>query len=314
MTTVELDNLEDLIKKCTKCGVIKNLSEFHNDKNRKGGKACWCKECNCAHVREYTARNNAKKPKPIYFSGIKLCTKCMEWKDNNKFGVNKNKGGTLNSWCKLCMAKDARTRRANDTRPKVVYLPKMDGVKKCSKCKLEKDILEFSKNSVRKDGRSDWCVECSRKSSNSYASRHRDKYADKSREWHKNNLDYIRVRNRKKYHNNIQYKLSIVLRNCVNSLLSGKCKGGSAVRDLGCSTSELKLHLESMFYSHSETGEMMTWENWGFGYGKWNIDNIKPLASFNLEDREQFLVVCNYKNLQPLWFEENMRKGAKYVH
>ncbi len=78
-------------------------------------------------------------------------------------------------------------------------------------------------------------------------------------------------------------------------------KIGSAVRDLGCSVSELMAHLEIKF----QPG--MTWENWG----SWHIDHIKPLASFDLTNREQFLIACHYTNLQPLWASDNLAKGAR---
>jgi hypothetical protein len=52
----------------------------------------------------------------------------------------------------------------------------------------------------------------------------------------------------------------------------------------------------------------MSWEN----YGKWHIDHIRPLTSFNLSDENQQLKAGHYTNLQPLWASENVRKGAKY--
>ena len=51
----------------------------------------------------------------------------------------------------------------------------------------------------------------------------------------------------------------------------------------------------------------MTWKN----YGKWHIDHIKPFASFDLTEPKQQKLVCNYKNLQPLWAKENLSKGDK---
>lgn len=92
--------------------------------------------------------------------------------------------------------------------------------------------------------------------------------------------------------------------------LKGLDKSISTLTLLGCPISELKLHLESKFHPNSETGEIMTWDNYG-RYG-WHIDHIRPLASFNLTDPEQLKEACHYSNLQPLWWFENLKKGNKY--
>jgi hypothetical protein len=39
----------------------------------------------------------------------------------------------------------------------------------------------------------------------------------------------------------------------------------------------------------------MTWSNYGRGLGKWSIDHITPLDSFNLINKEQFLKAANHK-------------------
>jgi len=101
--------------------------------------------------------------------------------------------------------------------------------------------------------------------------------------------------------NSVQARLRCGLRARFTVALKGKYKIGSAVRDLGCSIDELKVYLESKFQNG------MTWNN----YGKWHIDHIMPLASFDLTDYEQVKQACNYKNLQPLWAEDNLKKGAK---
>jgi hypothetical protein len=61
--------------------------------------------------------------------------------------------------------------------------------------------------------------------------------------------------------------------------------------------------MESLFL------EGMSWDN----YGKWHIDHIRPCSSFDLSDTEQQKICFNYKNLQPLWAEDNLRKGAKVI-
>ena len=107
-----------------------------------------------------------------------------------------------------------------------------------------------------------------------------------------------------RYSRDVQFKLTKRLRIRLLQALNGNFKNGSAIDNLGCSVEELKSHLESQF----EPG--MSWENHGHGNGKWNIDHIRPLASFDLTDPRQVALACHYTNLQPLWYEDNVKKGA----
>ena len=51
----------------------------------------------------------------------------------------------------------------------------------------------------------------------------------------------------------------------------------------------------------------MSWEN----YGKWHIDHIIPCNIFDLTIPSQQEECFNWKNLQPLWAADNLRKGSK---
>lgn len=105
-----------------------------------------------------------------------------------------------------------------------------------------------------------------------------------------------------RYHSNSNYKTTKLLRCRLRDILRDSQKTGSAIKDLGCSVNELKIHLEKQFQSG------MTWEN----QGTWHIDHIIPLSKFDLNDREQFLKACHYSNLQPLWATDNIKKSNKY--
>lgn len=103
----------------------------------------------------------------------------------------------------------------------------------------------------------------------------------------------------------VQFLLAYNLRSRLCMAIKKDYKSGSAVRDLGCSIEFFKQYIESKFEKD------MTWKNYGLGIGKWNIDHIVPLDSFDLSDREQFLKACHYTNLQPLWQVDNSKKGSK---
>ena len=121
-------------------------------------------------------------------------------------------------------------------------------------------------------------------------------------------LESTRKYVRNKLLTNLNFKLSVRLRQRLYDAVKRNYKSGSAVRDLGCTINQLKNYLESMF----QPG--MTWKTWGRGKGKWNIDHILPLSKFDLIDRKQLLKVVHYTNLQPLWWKDNLKKGNKLIY
>lgn len=98
-------------------------------------------------------------------------------------------------------------------------------------------------------------------------------------------------------------KLKNKLRNRLNCAIKNNYKSGSAVQDLGCSIEEFKTYIENQF----QPG--MTWNNWT--KDGWHIDHKIAISKFNLSIREELLKACHYTNLQPLWAEDNLRKGIK---
>lgn len=113
----------------------------------------------------------------------------------------------------------------------------------------------------------------------------------------------------KKLATDVNYRIACLLRARLRTAIKNNHKTGSAIKDLGCSIEEFKIHIENKFYVNRETNQNMTWENYGF-YG-WHIDHIVPLSYFDLTDRKQFLKACHYTNLQPLWAKDNLKKGNR---
>ena len=49
-----------------------------------------------------------------------------------------------------------------------------------------------------------------------------------------------------------------------------------------------------------------------YGLKGWHIDHIKPVSKYNLMEEKELRECWNYKNLQPLWWYDNIRKFNKY--
>lgn len=116
----------------------------------------------------------------------------------------------------------------------------------------------------------------------------------------------IRTKQNEKYKNNPLYRLKNLLsRSLRQSLkLQGFSKKALTLSYLGCDIKQLKTHLESQFKKG------MTWDN--HKRDGWHVDHIRPVASFDLSKEEEILKCYHYTNLQPLWAEENLKKGKTY--
>ena len=138
------------------------------------------------------------------------------------------------------------------------------------------------------------------------------KYYQKNKEYYKsysynyycsNKLEINKktaIKQVERYKTDSNYRITKLLRRRVYGFV--KNKKFKTMELLGCSIKKLWEHLESKF----QPG--MTKEN----HGKWHIDHIKPCISFDLTDPEQQKICFHYTNLQPLWAEDNLKKGAKY--
>ena len=249
---------------------------------------------------------------------MKLCKGCGNFKELTEFRVDNSRKDGRQSRCKICKGK-----REKETLP--------TGFKRCGHCISVLSVECFNKDKSTNDGYCSWCKKCVSDHQKQYRAENQEVIRQKKHDYHQVNKEWINAKNkiyqethkdeiqeykqqwaREQYANDLNYRIGSILRARLHGAMKRNQKIGSAVQDLGCSIDELKQHLEAQFYPHPETGEVMTWENYGL-YG-WHIDHIQPLDSFDLRDREQFLKAVHYTNLQPLWACDNLRKGARVIH
>lgn len=112
---------------------------------------------------------------------------------------------------------------------------------------------------------------------------------------------------RARYHGDLSFRLTEILRRRLNKVAQrGRGYGGNTLQWLGCTPLELREHLSSQW------AEGMTWDNIGVGAGKWNIDHIRPCASYDMTDEQQRLACFHWSNMRPMWSLDNIRKGAHH--
>lgn len=131
----------------------------------------------------------------------------------------------------------------------------------------------------------------------------KEKLLKRHREWSKNNREKVNQYVVNKRIEDVNFRLTGSLSNRVRKAVKGINKSKSTMELIGCSIEELKCYLEKSF----KLG--MTWDN--YNYRGWHIDHIKPCASFDLSKPEEQHKCFHYTNLQPMWREDNQKKGSK---
>lgn len=205
--------------------------------------------------------------------------------------------------------------------------------KRCSKCKEELLTECFQKDSTKVDGLYSSCRECRRKhyavfggevkkqwySKNKEIIRkkarevyvnNREKELKRIQEYHNSHKEEQRIYNknyaRENYYSDIKYRISRSVRTKIVRTLKQGRKGRQRWESLvGYSLEDLRVRLEALFKNG------MSWEN----YGKWHIDHIKPISSYQYKDYtdNSFKECWKLENLQPLWAFDNINKGGKSV-
>ncbi len=205
------------------------------------------------------------------------------------------------------------------------------------KCKKpEKLISEFSKDKKSKDGSAYWCKECKSLSDKDYRDKNqenlkiyskiyydehkekifkyqkeynllnKEKISIRSKEYYLKNCKYIINRNTKyktiKRKENSQVRIQGNISHRIYLALKNNIKALPTMMLIGCEIDYLMYHIQKQFV------DGMSWDN----YGDWHIDHVKPCVLFDLSKPIEQRKCFNYKNLQPLWALDNLKKSAKY--
>lgn len=175
------------------------------------------------------------------------------------------------------------------------------GSHKCKKCRN----AEISKRRREDPSFRERCIAHQRKSVSKLSEEEREVRRQRSLAWYYKNRIRANENTRRwqaaKRRQSLQFRIRRNLCNRIKAVVTRGHKSDSTLRLLGCDLPFFLKWLESKF----KPG--MTWDN----YGEWHIDHETPCAAFDLTDPVQQSNCFHYSNLQPLWAEENRRKGAR---
>ncbi|MDO8611139.1 MAG: hypothetical protein Q7R95_11490 [bacterium] len=209
----------------------------------------------------------------------------------------------------------------------------------CSTCLQYKSFDKFNKNKNLECNIALSCLICGQKVAKerykNFTPNEKREHLNNIRKWMSENHDKVKLY-RKVFNGKFENKLKRNIRNRVASILRSVkdnyyyniyMKDPSfevSLSDFGCSKKELIIYLESKFL------DGMTGQNYGPGYGlnqdgklildengntkklkQWQVDHIKPVSSFNLNDPEEIKKINHYTNLLPMWADDNNEKSNK---
>ena len=241
---------------------------------------------------------------------MKICSKCKVEKTLTGFSKHAGRSDGFSTQCKSC---DKAYKLANKEHAKElrrVRESNPDVLKKLAKQKREYNKKNADKvNANRKlwAKRNPKKMKQYREKRFDYFVNYRLKNKDKIKDYLEKNKEQLRakqaVRENILRKTNPNFKLKQLLRGRLYKALihDQATKSAPTLKLLGSSVAYVKKHLEAQFV------DGMSWDN----HGEWHIDHIRPCASFDLSDPEQQKECFNYKNLQPLWAEDNLRKGDR---
>lgn len=189
--------------------------------------------------------------------------------------------------------------------------------KRCTKCKIIKDLNSFSPQKLGYKGIKSQCKKCDREydknfqKQTNYRSK-RDK-TDKSKEYRKKyiieNKDWWRKYEREyrfeRRQTDMFFRIKGNLSSRLSDLINERNFSKNTLELIGCSREKFLQHIESQFNNG------MNWEN--YGIKGWHIDHIIPLSLYDLTNENEVKKACNYLNLQPLWWYDNLEKSNKKV-
>ena len=123
-------------------------------------------------------------------------------------------------------------------------------MKRCCRCKEEKDLKEFNNDKSAKDGLQYVCRICQNQCQKQYYQRNRENSKERMKQYQQRNREKINQNKKQRYHRNPE-------KDKARSMLNRAVKSGKIHKPLYCSSCEGDKHLEAHHTDYSKPLEVL---------------------------------------------------------
>lgn len=284
-------------KVCKHCGVEKSRDDFQK---AGGGKWCqpYCKPCDSDRKKNHRNQNieqSILKSKQYYQQNKEvILEKCKEYALKNKEVISRRS--------KIYVEKNKEHIREKSRQYNIIN--RNEVIRKNKERYYGNHEENLLKQKKYRENRTPEQIAKKRE----YDRNYKQVGKDTINAWKQKNKEKIRQRSREnariKMSTDIQFKILKNLRSRIRIALLqyNTCKSDTTKSLLGCDIPVFRKHIESLFT------EGMNWGN--YGKNGWHIDHKIPCKYFDLNKPEDQKKCFSYYNMQPLWWFDNLKKGA----
>lgn len=225
-------------------------------------------------------------------------------------------------------------------------------MKVCTKCKEEKNLTEFSKHKITKDGLCHKCKSCCKKHNKKHYQANKEKTKEYNKKYRKANKERIKERKKKYYQANKEYwkeyqennkekikeyekKYHKKYREANKEKINERSKEYLKERRKTDPLFKMICYLRSRTYKafkrkgyskNTKTQEVLgvDWEvakqhierqfTKGMNWNNYGDWHIDHIIPLaSAKNKQELMKLCHYTNLQPLWAADNFRKSDKII-
>jgi hypothetical protein len=287
----EIVKIVSNLRKCTKCGVKKEIGEFALSNGRPRGDCKWC--CNeISKAKRLAEKKALAEIQIVKTETSQVCLLCNEEKEFSQYDIIY---GKIRTHCILCYEN----------------LPTLSPIS-------VKRELELERSRKRYDNRSEEQKEDKKNKASVYYVNNKETINKQHAEYRANNPEKEKIRHAKFFQENKEeiliyrkeyfkkYPIKKLMLNIRSRLRHSYISGSECYDLIGCDMDFLKRWF--IFHFELDKDKDINFSNHG---SRWHLDHVIPCRIFDASITSEKEQCFHWSNLRPLLIKENLSKNGK---